>query len=230
MKDDDHEKQREALLQEVAREAVATSNWTGRQAFSERVMAALGKVPRHLFVAPGDEVAAYVNRPQRIGHGQTISQPYIVALMTDLLDLEPGDRVLEIGTGSGYQAAVLAEIADEVWSVETVADLARTAEQRLVEAGYRNVHVRRGDGWQGWPEAAPFDKIIVTAAPEDMPDALVEQLAPGGRMVVPIGKAFDRQVLTVVEKDADGEVRSTPTLPVSFVPMVRKMPRDAEKG
>lgn len=230
MKDDDHEKQRDALLQEVAREAVATANWTGRQTFSGPVMAALGKVPRHLFVAPGDEVAAYVNRPQRIGHGQTISQPYIVALMTDLLDLVPSDRVLEVGTGSGYQAAVLAEIADDVWSVETVADLARTAERRLRETGYRNVHVRHGDGWQGWPEAAPFDKIIVTAAPEDLPDALVEQLAPGGRMVVPIGKAFDRQVLTVVEKDDEGEVRSTPTLPVAFVPMVRNTPRDAEKG
>ena len=164
----------------------------------------------------------YVNRPRAIGHGQTISQPYIVALMTDLLDLEPTDRVLEIGTGCGYQAAVLAELCARVYSVETVEELAHTAAARLDRLGYANVEVRYGEGFEGWPEEAPFDAIMVTAAPTAVPPALVEQLAPGGRLVVPVGEAGTTQTLTLCRKDAEGRVERDNLLPVSFVPMFRR--------
>jgi len=180
----------------------------------------MAAVPRHEFVDPNHRAAAYANRPQPIGFGQTISQPYIVALMTDLLDLAETDRVLEIGTGCGYQAAVLAELAAKVYSIETVAALADAAGRRLGSLGYANVEIRLGDGFAGWPSEAPFDAVIVTAAPERMPEALVEQLRPGGRMVIPIGRARETQTLVRVTKDADGRVTEQAGLPVAFVPMV----------
>ncbi|MBI2586582.1 MAG: protein-L-isoaspartate(D-aspartate) O-methyltransferase, partial [Rhodospirillales bacterium] len=201
------------MLAEIQANAEETRSWTGRAKFSDRVMAAITKVPREDFMQPGDQVAAYVNRPQAIGFGQTISQPFIVALMTDLLDLKPTDRVLEIGTGSGYQAAVLAEMAEQVKSVERVEALALAARERLDRMGYGNVEVRTGDGFLGWPDGGQFDAIIVTAAPEHIPPALLQQLRPGGRMVIPIGRVHATQSLVRVTKDKDGRIREEATLP-----------------
>ncbi|MBE0533330.1 MAG: protein-L-isoaspartate(D-aspartate) O-methyltransferase [Rhodospirillales bacterium] len=215
-------KARRQLIAKIEEEARETQFWTGRAHYSERVMTALEKVPRHEFVLPEDQPYAYVNRPRGIGHGQTISQPYIVALMTDLLDLEPTHRVLEIGTGCGYQAAVLAELAFRVFTVETFEELALTAAARLARLGYRNVEVRHGEGYEGWPEEAPFDAIIVTAAPTAVPPALLDQLAPGGRMVVPVGEPGATQILTLCRKDAAGHIDRDGLLPVSFVPMLRR--------
>ncbi|MDA1088953.1 MAG: protein-L-isoaspartate(D-aspartate) O-methyltransferase [Proteobacteria bacterium] len=209
------------LLAEIAANAAETATWTGRPEFSGAVMAAMAKVPRHQFVRPEDRVAAYVNRPQSIGFGQTISQPYIVALMTDLLDLHSASRVLEIGTGSGYQTAVLAELAGRVFSVERLEALAAAARSRLAAIGYANVEVRGGDGFDGWPEHAPFDAIIVTAAPERTPAALIEQLAPGGRMVIPLGRVHETQHLTLITRAEGGRLSEQAMLPVAFVPMVR---------
>ncbi len=220
MSDDPHAVARRRMLDAIASDALRTAEWTGRPRFTERVMTAMDAVPRHRFMADGDERAAYVNRPQPIGHGQTISQPYIVALMTDLLDLTGAERVLEIGTGSGYQAAVLSLLAQDVYSVEVVPALGQAAKKRLAQLGYDNVHVRVGDGFAGWPDEAPFDAIIVTAAPERIPDALVTQLRPGGRMIIPIGRAHDRQTLTLVRKSDSGHVTVSDVLPVAFVPMV----------
>jgi protein-L-isoaspartate(D-aspartate) O-methyltransferase len=182
-----------------------------------RVLAAMRKVPRHVFVDPSERDQAYDDRPLPIAGSQTISQPYIVALMTELLGLSPGARVLEIGTGSGYQSAVLGELASEVYSIEILPDLARSASDTLKRLGYNNVTVREGDGYRGWPEHAPFDGIIVTAAPERIPEPLIEQLAPGGRMVIPVGGFF--QELKVFTKDAQGRVAEKDIIPVRFVPM-----------
>jgi protein-L-isoaspartate(D-aspartate) O-methyltransferase len=182
-----------------------------------RVLDAMRKVPRHLFVAPEERAHAYEDHPLPIGGSQTISQPYIVALMTELLALPPGARVLEIGTGSGYQSAVLSEIASEVYSIEILPDLARSAGEKLNELGYKNVTVRAGDGYRGWPEHAPFDGIIVTAAPEKIPEPLVDQLAPGGRMVIPVGGFF--QELKVFTREEDGTISEKAIIPVRFVPM-----------
>ncbi len=215
-------KARDRLLDEIAANARETKNWTGRARFSDAVMAAMKHVPRHEFVDPKDAVAAYVNRPQAIGHGQTISQPYIVALMSDLLDLVPTDRVLEIGTGCGYQAAVLAELAARVYTIETVEPLADQARERLNSLGYDNVEVSTGDGFNGWPEEAPFDAVIVTAAPECIPQTLIQQLRPGGRMAIPIGRVHETQTLVRLTKDAEGNVSEQAGLPVAFVPMVAK--------
>ncbi len=180
------------------------------------VLAAMLTVPRHHFVPGAPAAAAYDDYPLPIGSGQTISQPYIVAYMTEAARVSPGDRVLEIGTGSGYAAAVLAEIAGEVYTIEIVPELAARAEATLDSLGYRNVHVRAGNGWLGWPEHAPYDAILVTAAPDRIPPALVEQLATGGRMVIPVGNLW--QEMTIVERTADGVVERT-TIPVRFVPM-----------
>ena len=182
-----------------------------------RVLAAMRKVPRHLFVDPAQRAQAYEDHPLPIPGNQTISQPYIVALMTELLELRPEERVLEIGTGSGYQSAVLGELAREVYTIEIVPELARSAAARLKELNYRNVTVREGDGYRGWPEHAPFDAIIVTAAPERIPEPLVDQLAPGGVMVIPVGGFF--QELKMFRKSADGRVTEKDILPVRFVPM-----------
>ena len=218
--EDAFDEARRHLIDEIEAEALDTRSWTGRARFSERVMAALARVPRHAFVPPGEVSAAYVNRPLAIGHGQTISQPYIVAVMTDLLDLAATDRVLEIGTGCGYQAAVLAEVAGRVYSIEVIETLATAARRRLAELGYANVEARAGDGFQGWPEEAPFDAVMVTAAPPRIPGALVYQLKAGGRMVVPVGRARQTQTLLLGVKQADGTLKTRKTLPVAFVPMV----------
>jgi len=194
----------------------------GRGIIDPRVLSAMREVPRHLFVAERDRADAYIDAPLGIEHGQTISQPYIVALMTELSRPRPTDRVLEIGTGSGYQAAVLSRLVDQVFSVELIAALADTARERLVKLGYRNVTVRQGDGYLGWPDHAPFDIIIVTAAPDDIPPALVSQLRPGGRLVIPVGPVGGVQDLVVVEKDAAGLIARRSVIPVRFVPMVKK--------
>ena len=227
--DDPYADKRRRLLDEIEQDARDTAFWTGRKAFSGRTMAAIAAVPRHEFVQPGDEVVAYINRPQPIGHGQTISQPFIVALMTDLLDLNGTEKVLEIGTGCGYQAAVLSRVAARVHTVEVVEELGRAAGDRFKRLGVDNVYVRIGDGYAGWPEEAPFDAIIVTAAPARIPDALIRQLRPGGRMILPVGRAHARQTLTRVVKTADGRVRTEPVLSVAFVPMVSARPNDREK-
>ncbi|MBT3307317.1 MAG: protein-L-isoaspartate(D-aspartate) O-methyltransferase [Alphaproteobacteria bacterium] len=225
--DQARDKARDRLVAEIETNARETANWTGRSKFSDAVMAAITRVPRHEFVRPGDEAAAYANRPQSIGFGQTISQPYIVALMSDLLDISPGCRVLEIGTGSGYQTAVLAELGADVFSMEAVDALAGPARDRLAGLGYDTVRVISGDGFEGWPvedpPVPPFDAIIVTAAPERTPEALVDQLGRGGRMVIPLGRAHETQFLTLITKDEAGGVREQGLLPVAFVPMVKKV-------
>jgi len=182
-----------------------------------QVLAAVREVPRELFVDAGERARAFDDTPLPIAGNQTISQPYIVALMSELLDLSPEEKVLEIGTGSGYQSAVLSRLCRRVYSIEIVPELARSAGARLKQLGYTNVTVREGDGYRGWPEEAPFDGIIVTAAPERIPQPLIEQLAPGGRMVIPVGGFF--QELKVFRKDAAGRVTEQAILPVRFVPM-----------
>jgi protein-L-isoaspartate(D-aspartate) O-methyltransferase len=185
------------------------------------VLEAMRRAPRHAFVSADMRELAYDNRPLPIGYGQTISQPYIVAVMTDLLRLAPRDRALEIGTGSGYQAAVLAELGHQVYTIEIVPALAEQAAKRLSDLGYDAVHVREGDGYFGWPEAAPFDAIVVTAAVPQIPPPLLQQLKPGGRMIIPIGAAFLVQQLMLIEKLADGTIRTEALLPVAFVPLTR---------
>lgn len=211
--------QRHRMVEEIAADIQALSGILGKAALDDTVMAAIAKVPRHQFVPPGQETWAYVNHPLPIGHGQTISQPLIVALMTDLLGVGADDVVLEIGTGSGYQAAVLAEIVKRVHTIEIVEPLARQAESRLRALGYRNIDVRAGDGYRGWPEHAPFDAIVVTAAGPIIPPALLDQLRPGGRLVMPVGDPRRTQWLTVVHKDADGKITKRPVLEVVFVPL-----------
>jgi protein-L-isoaspartate(D-aspartate) O-methyltransferase len=212
---------RARMVAEIAAMARETGAETGRPRFGDAVIAAMAKVPRHRFVPALQDVFAYDNRPLPIGEGQTISQPYIVALMTDLLDPKPTDTVLEVGTGSGYQAAVLAELVAKVYTIEIVEALGLRARQILGELGYRNVEVRVGDGYGGWPAAAPFDAIIVTAAPAAVPQPLIDQLKPGGRMVIPVGAPSDVQHLLLVEKQSDGRTTTTRTLPVRFVPLTR---------
>jgi protein-L-isoaspartate(D-aspartate) O-methyltransferase len=187
-----------------------------------RVLAAMREVPRHEFVPPDVRANAYTDAPLPIGFGQTISQPYIVALMTELARPSATDSVLEVGTGSGYQAAVLSRLVASVRSIEIVEPLARTAEATLRRLGYANVQVRIGDGYQGWPEAAPFDIIIVTAAPDAVPTALVAQLKPGGRLVIPVGPVGGVQDLLVMDRDATGRTTTRSIIPVRFVPMVQK--------
>jgi protein-L-isoaspartate(D-aspartate) O-methyltransferase len=209
-------------LQSIDADIRATADATGRQQLSPAVRRAMARVPRERFVPNELARHAYDNRPLPIGEGQTISQPTIVALMTELLEPQPADRVLEIGTGSGYQAAVLAEIVAEVYSIEIVAPLAARARAALDAAGYTQVRTRVGDGYAGWPEAAPFDGIIVTAAPDHVPPALVEQLKPGARMVIPVGPRGWTQELLVIRKEADGRAITRRTIPVRFVPLTRE--------
>ena len=219
------EPQRRRMVEEIvalAREARAA---TGRTTLSERVLAAMAKVPRHELVPADQKAIAYANRPLPIGLGQTISQPFIVALMTDLMEVKPGDRVLEIGTGSGYQAAVLAELAATVYTIEIVEPLAREAAGRLNQLGYRNVVAKVGDGYQGWPEHAPFDAIMVTAAPREVPQPLIDQLKPGGRLVVPVGGQAAGQSLLLIEKQPDGRISRRTILAVRFVPLTDKSGR-----
>ena len=200
------------------RERMVAEQMAARDIKDPRVLEAMRKVPRHLFVPPDQQRAAYEDHPLPIGRGQTISQPYIVAYMTQALELKPTDKVLEVGTGSGYQAAVLGELAAQVYTIEIVADLAESARQTLTAAGYKNIHVRHGDGYGGWPEQAPFNAIMVTAAPDHVPEPLVDQLAPGGRMIIPVGDAY--QELRLIQRTDKGVVERS-TLPVRFVPLTR---------
>jgi protein-L-isoaspartate(D-aspartate) O-methyltransferase len=215
MAEDSIEDRRRRMLAEVVAEAALTAGHTGRAAFSERVLRVVGSVPRHEFVPIELQPYAYLNRPLPIGYEKTVSQPFIVALMTDLLELEEGDAVLEIGAGAGYQAAVLAELARHVFSVEIIEELAQGAERRLQRLGYDNVKVRVANGYYGWAEHAPYDKIMVTAAPDLIPPPLLAQLKPGGRMVIPTGIP-DRQALVLVEKSAAGSLTTREILPVRF--------------
>ena len=217
----DWESQRHALALEVERDVGDTTHYTGRVLLTPSVMQAIRTVPRHEFVPQQYRIHAYENRPLPIGDGQTISQPYIVAIMTELADVNDGSVVLEIGTGSGYQAAVLAEIVDHVYTIEIIETLGRRAQETLERLEYENVTVMVGDGYKGWPEHAPFDAIIVTAAPENVPQPLIEQLAVGGKMVVPVGPQLGAQSLQVLEKQEDGSVTTLDTLPVRFVPFTR---------
>jgi len=208
------------MLRVIEEEARFTASDTGRKHFNERVMKAMGDVLREKFVGDIEENFAYDNGPLPIGYGQTISQPYIVALMTDLLDLTADSIVLEIGTGSGYQAAILSKLAKKVYSVERVPELYESASKRLRELGYGNVETRCDNGYYGWEEKAPFDAITVTAAAAHIPQALTNQLKPGGRMVIPVGLPHMHQELMLVLKDKDGEISTQSILGVAFVPLV----------
>lgn len=201
------------------REAMVREQLVARGIQDPHVLAAMAGVPRELFVPPDQVPFAYEDRPLPIGHGQTISQPYVVALMTELLAPGKRDRVLEVGTGSGYQAAVLGRLAGKVYSLEIVPELARTAALVLRTKGFRNVHVREGDGYKGWAAYAPYDRILLTAAPPEIPAALLAQLRPGGRLVAPVGEETQR--LVVVDKSLDGKTQTRSVIPVRFVPMVR---------
>jgi protein-L-isoaspartate(D-aspartate) O-methyltransferase len=212
---------REDLLQEIRDDFADTASWTGRGVPSPRLMAALAGVDRAEFVPPSEVAYAYLNTPLPIGHRQTISQPYIVAIMTELLDIAPVHTVLEIGTGCGYQTAVLARLARRVCSVEVIPELAARAADTLRRLGVANAEVRCHDGHAGWPDRAPFDAIIATAAAAEIPLPLVEQLKPGGRMVIPVGAPHGAQQLMLLEKTAAGETRSRAVLPVAFVPLVK---------
>ena len=212
----------ERLLAEIETEMRLTADYTGLDGLSTRTLEALRRVPREAFVPEEERRLAYGNHPLPIGHAQTISQPYIVALMTELLSLTAAARVLEIGTGSGYQTAVLAELAAEVYSVEVIRELAESARERLAGMGYTNVQVRHADGHAGWPEAAPFDAIIVTAAADEIPPALVDQRKPGGRLGLPVGPPGHTQYLRLVRRDQDGSTDEQDLLPVAFVPMRRR--------
>jgi len=200
------------------REEMVETQLKNRDIANELVLEAMRKVPRHLFMPASVRQYAYIDSPVPIGEGQTISQPYIVGLMTQTVDPRPGDRALEVGTGSGYQAAVLGELVQEVYTIEIVPVLAERAGKVLSESGYDNVEVRQGDGYQGWPEKAPFDIILITAAPEEIPQPLIDQLAEGGRLVVPVGPQGEIQTLTLVTKEK-GEVKRAYITDVRFVPM-----------
>jgi len=211
--------ERQEMIAEIEADVKMTSERIGKRSLNPQTMKAMGKVPRHEFVSDQLKKHAYENRPLPIGYGQTISQPYIVALMTDLAEVEKGDVVLEVGTGSGYQAAVLAECGAQVYSIEIIEELAKSAEQRLARLGYSLVEVRSGDGYYGWEEHAPFDAIIVTAAASHVPPPLVKQLKPDGRMICPVGGPFMTQHLMLVEKKEDSKIITRQVLPVLFVPL-----------
>jgi len=208
------------MLENIEKEARLTAEYTGRPRFAESVMKAMTKVNRADFVPDIAQSQAFRNAPLAIGHGQTISQPYIVALMTDLLDLSQEDRVLELGTGSGYQAAILAKLAKQVYTLERIESLADSATSRLQSLGFDNVSCRHSNGYHGWPEKAPFDAIIVTAASPSVPQALLDQLKPGGRLVLPLAETGFYQQLTLITKGEQGQIETTPVLAVSFVPLV----------
>lgn len=208
------------MLDDIEMEVKLTRHLIGKEALDDRVMAAIKQVPRHEFLPADYRYLAYNNGPAPIGSGQTISQPYIVALMSDLLDTKPTDTILEVGTGSGYQAAILSKLVKQVYSLEIIEELSSKASLRLKKLGYNNVTVRTGNGQFGWPEHAPFDGIIVTAAAADIPQPLIDQLRPGARLVIPVGLPYSYQELMVIEKKADGKIEARNILGVSFVPLV----------
>lgn len=207
------------MIADIENEVNYTSHLIGRTAFSDKLMAVMGEVRRDKFVPPELRPFAFENGPLSIGHNQTISQPYIVALMTDLLQLQDDYRVLEIGTGSGYQTAILAELVKQVYTMELVQVLSEEAEQRLTEMGYKNIECRTGNGYKGWPEHAPYDAIIVTAAAAYIPKSLLEQLKPGRKLVIPVGEVYMPQELVLVEKDEQGNTHLQNILDVAFVPL-----------
>ncbi len=211
-----------AVIEEGVRQ---TRTQLGRSSLSPRVIEAMGRVARHELVPEEVRRYAYQDRPLPIGHGQTISQPYIVAIMTDLVDAGPDSRVLEIGTGSGYQAAVLAEVAGQVYTLEIIPELAKRAGRDLARLGYGNVTAREGDGYFGWASQAPFDAIVVTAGATHVPPPLIEQLAPGGKLIIPVGSRFLTQQLLLLSKAEDGTVTTRQVLPVRFVPLTGGRPR-----
>jgi protein-L-isoaspartate(D-aspartate) O-methyltransferase len=215
-----YDAQRQALIEELRDDSRLAEEY-GAPPLSERTLAVLGRVPRHEFVPDEQKPYAYENRPLSIGARQTISQPYIVALMTDLAEVTKNDVLLEIGTGSGYQAAVLSELAGHVYTIEIVEELGRRAANTLERLGYNNVTARVGDGYAGWPDQAPFDAILVTAAPEEVPQPLIEQLAVGGRMVIPVGAENEAQILQVLTKEDNGQVIVSNVIAVRFVPLTR---------
>ncbi len=219
--DADHARQRQEMVRTIEQYARFTSDIIGEDGLSPRVLDAMRTVKRHLFIPKRRRSLAYDDRPVEIGYGQTISQPLIVALMTHLLDPEPDDVVLEIGTGSGYQAAVLSPLVQKVCTIEIITKLGAAATGRLAALGYGNVETKIADGYYGWPECGPFDGIVVTAAADHVPPPLVDQLKPGGRMVIPVGGMFATQHLTLVEKTGSGEVLTRQLLPVRFVPFAR---------
>lgn len=216
---EDFARARMQMVNEIREMVRETRSYIGKDSLDERVIQAMGKVPRHEFVPDAIRSYAYENRALPIGDEQTISQPYIVALMTDLADIDENSEVLEVGTGSGYQAAVLAELAGHVYTIEIIDSLGKRARATLERLKYRNVTVRIGDGYHGWQEHAPFDAILVTAAPEKVPQPLIEQLKPGGKLVIPVGRPFGGQSLQVLEKNVAGEVVIKDVLPVGFVPL-----------
>ena len=209
------DKLRQQMVAQIAAQAIFAAGETGKAALSSRVIEAMGRIPRHEFVPAEIRAYAYADTPLPIGCNKTISQPYIVALMTDLLDPRAEDTVLEVGTGLGYQVAILSGLVRRIYSVELIEELAREAKRRLARLGYRNVDLRTGNGYYGWPEHAPYDKVIVTTAPELIPPALLQQLKPGGRMVIPAGLA-DSQKLLLVEKASDGKIATKEVLRVRF--------------
>ena len=217
--DFDHDAARQSMVELIEIYVQLSSDQIDRERLDPRVIAAMAQVPRHAFVPVELQHAAYADSPIPIGCGKTVSQPFMVALMTDLLGIEEGDRVLEVGTGLGYHAAVLAELADRVFTVEIHAELAREGEDRLGALDYRNIHFKVGDGAQGWPKHAPFDRIMVAAAPELLPPVLLQQLKPGGRMVVPTGLP-DQQQLLVVDKGPDGRIETREIVQVVFSPLI----------
>jgi protein-L-isoaspartate(D-aspartate) O-methyltransferase len=219
--DDRYADDRGRMIQTIEAHAQSATAALGRDYIDPRVLAVMNVVPRHEFVSDWYGDQAYADRPLPIGHGQTISQPFIVALMTDLLQVGPDDVVLEVGTGSGYQAAVLARLVRDVHTIEIIPELAERAKERLERLGYPNVHTHTGDGYYGVPGPAPYDAIVVTAAAHQVPPPLIQQLKPGGRMVIPVGSGFALQHLMLVEKDGEGRIRTRQTLPVRFVPLTR---------
>jgi protein-L-isoaspartate(D-aspartate) O-methyltransferase len=217
---DTEELDREEEVQKERRFRMVATQIEARGVRNKRVLEAMREVPRHKFVEPRQLRAAYDDRPLPIGHGQTISQPYIVAFMTELLEPKPDHQVLEVGTGSGYQAAVLAELVKNVYTIEIIKELGESAKERLEKLGYENVEVKIADGYHGWEEHAPFDSIIVTCAASHVPPPLIKQLKPGGKMCIPVGTVFGPQYLFIIVKQKDGSVKSKSVLPVRFVPLV----------
>jgi len=221
-KENYYEKARKEMVKVIQRDVESTRGYLGREKLGENVITAMGRVKRHEFVLPGSRKYAYENRPLSIGYAQTISQPYIVAIMTDLLDLKPSDRVLEIGTGSGYQAAVLAEIVKEVYTIEVIRELGISAANRLKKLGYINIKTRIDDGYYGWKDHATYDAIIVTAAAGNIPPPLFKQLKPGGKMIIPVKSFSQVQHLVLISKDENGTMTTRQILPVRFVPLTGK--------
>jgi len=217
-----YDNQREKLIEIIKQEVKNTSKYLRKDSLDKRVIDAINSVPRHKFVPFYSRLNAYENRPLPIGHGQTISQPYIVAIMTDLLNLKPSDRVLEIGTGSGYQAAIAAQIVKEVYSIEVIEPLGLEAKKRLKRLGYKNIKTRIADGYYGWKEHAPYDAIIVTASAGHIPPPLLKQLKPGGKMIIPVGSLFFVQQLILIQKDQKGDLTTRQIMPVRFVPLTGK--------